>query len=502
MSWPHNFPAHGGRLDRLLSSLPIRQKLILGTVSVIGFALLLTFTAVIVNEWLMLRTQTGKNMEVQARIVASNSTAALLFDDAVMAHDTLNTLLAAPQIRHAVIFDQDGAVFASYSQEGIAPAIDHTIQDNGYQFHATHVDAFAQVMQNDKPIGQVVLTASLDDFNRLLRRNLSFTTLVFAVVFGAIILYITIVQRYVSNPLTRFTELMLRVSRGQDYSLRSEHSSEDELGALAKGFNSMLDAIQMRDKELSMHRGHLEELVATRTQELNWEIEERKQAVEELVAAKAAAETANQTKTEFLANMSHELRTPMHAILSFAAMGREKINVVPKEKLQRYFSNIHESGERLMALLNDLLDLSKLEAGRMEFDWQENDIKKVVEVVVTEFSELLRQKSLQLDVKTTVVRTTACFDKDKLLQVVRNLLSNAIKFTPEGKDITISFSEASLPKDRRQADTGTIPALRMTVSDQGVGIPEQELDEVFDKFMQSSKTKSGAGGTGLGSSDL
>lgn len=228
------------------------------------------------------------------------------------------------------------------------------------------------------------------------------------------------------------------------------------------------------------------------------DITERKETEEQLKAARKSAEQANQAKSTFLANMSHELRTPMHAILSFSQIGLDKVESASKDRLKKYFSNIKQSGDRLLLLLNDLLDLSKLEAGRMQFEFDVQDFVPVIESQRTELQELLNNKSLKLKLESTVVDTTACFDYQKMLQVIRNLLSNAIKFTSEGKTISICLANGDLRTGRRYGDTETVPALSITVSDQGEGIPDDELESIFDKFVQSSKTKTGAGGTGLG----
>jgi len=228
------------------------------------------------------------------------------------------------------------------------------------------------------------------------------------------------------------------------------------------------------------------------------EITERKQALEQMEIARIAAERANRAKSEFLANMSHELRTPMHSILSFSEIGMTKSRAEDKSKLLQYFSRINESGKRLLALLDELLDLSKLEAGRMQFNFEYQDLLKVVDIEVAEFQELLKKKSLILRVIQPEFETSCRHDHQKMLQVLRNLLSNAIKFTPEGKQITIDFQKSQLSVGKRKSDKSTIPALCFRMVDQGIGIPEDELQAVFDKFVQSSKTRTGAGGTGLG----
>ena len=260
--------------------------------------------------------------------------------------------------------------------------------------------------------------------------------------------------------------------------------SEDHKPLRMTGTYTDITERKQVEAKLRGYQDHLEELVEKQTADL--------------IAAKDEAERANQFKNEFLANMSHELRTPMHAILSFAGIGVEKIDSASKEKLLHYFSSIKKSSKRLMVLLNDLLDLSKMEAGRMEFNQQNYDLKLVVKTALNELEELIHKKSLTLEVVADAIDTMVYIDTDKMLQVMRNLLSNAIKFSSEGQSIRISFSESNLPIGHRHSDTGTVPAISISVSDQGIGIPEDELATIFDKFVQSSKTRSGAGGTGLG----
>ena len=238
------------------------------------------------------------------------------------------------------------------------------------------------------------------------------------------------------------------------------------------------------EAELRRHRDDLEELVRSQTTDL--------------VAAKEAAEQASLAKSEFLANMSHELRTPMHAILSFARLGHAKAVGAPPEKLREYFDRIQGSGSRLLEFVNNLLDSSKFESGKMTMEVRRVDARHVLREVALEVESLFEARGLQLRLLRPECDTWLRADPVRLAQVIRNLLSNALKFSPEGKTITVELADAELPADAQVSTDAPAAALRITVADEGEGIPEAELEAVFDKFFQSSSTRTGAGGTGLG----
>ena len=294
--------------------------------------------------------------------------------------------------------------------------------------------------------------------------------------------------------------------------------SIDELGILTIKYRDLLTSLQEKHNALELKSSELEDKVNERTRELKLKTLDLQEtnsnlqaAKKELIAhrdnlqvlvenkthdledAKNKAEKANEAKTEFLSNISHELRTPMHAILSYSSLGLRKIDA-PKEKLANYFTHIRNSGDRLLGLIDNLLDITKLESGNMEFSFNNENLYSIVNDSIKELSALAGEKNKSLELKSDTNEYIAEVDASAIHQVVLNLLSNALKFSPVEDAIVVSIQKALL----ESSDSNYLPGIGVSVSNNGVDIPERELNDIFDAFIQSSRTNTGAGGTGLG----
>jgi len=301
---------------------------------------------------------------------------------------------------------------------------------------------------------------------------------------GVMVLVVTFVARRMTKPLTRLTEAAEAIEAGRfkAETLDRLAARTDELGGLAHAFQTMGREIRLREQRLEEWNQQLEHTVRERTAELGLAVAEAQRSRED-------AEAANRTKSTFLANMSHELRTPMNAIIGYSEMLIEEAEDLGQDDFVPDLKKIHAAAKHLLALINDILDLSKIEAGKMTIFAESFDVGAMLGDVVSTIRPLVEKNRNTLTVQSPDDLGTMRADLTKVRQVLFNLLSNATKFTQDG---TIRLEAA-----RQHAETG--PQMTFSVRDSGIGMTPAQMGKLFQAFMQAeSSTARNYGGTGLG----
>jgi len=286
----------------------------------------------------------------------------------------------------------------------------------------------------------------------------------------AILVFYLITQRLILSPVRDLRGVAEQVTSG-DLEVRSDITTGDEFEQLGEAFNDMLAHLKANQDEL-------------RT--INKSLDTR---LGELAETNVALFEANKLKSEFLASVSHELRTPLVSIIGFAELLRDAAESPPKDKTRsvRYADNILTSGRMLLDMINDLLDLAKIEAGKIELHLSRFDVRDVCEALLDFVRPLAEKKNLGIDMELADDLPRMHSDAGKIKQILYNLLSNALKFTPSGGQVAL----------RAQPDGSA--GIELRVEDTGPGIPDEKLPVIFEQFRQldSSATRE-YGGSGLG----
>ncbi len=448
-------------LSRRLTGLIVAGGVVSAVIAAAGFS------------WLDLKrfwARTSAEVLALCDIAASQVGPAEMLGDHEAAAEILGSLRADPRILDAVLYDSRGSCFASLSGPK-TPNCPPRPPDGPTRTNEA-LRMTRPVEGGGERVGTLTVTSNLPAVNVLLRQYLSTASIIVLLSLIVAAILAVSLQRLVSRPVLAIAEVAQRVAETRCYRDRVSIESRDELGTLAGSFNLMLEEIERRDDALAQQKLQLEEQVA-----------ERNLVNAQLFQAKENAEEAARLKSEFLANMSHEIRTPMNGVIGMISLAIGKCS---GEEQRDELQMAHDAAQSLVALLNDILDLSRIEAGRMNIESIDCDLHHLVTESFRMFDLSIRGKGLvsRLKIEAACPRWVKT-DPVRLRQILTNLIGNAVKFTLEG-GVSMALSAAS-------------GGVRIEIRDTGIGIPEEKLDAIFQAFTQADGSHTRRfGGTGLG----
>lgn len=435
----------------------IRLKIIVLIVFISSITLIISAFLFFLYDRSEFKTKTLRDLTILAEIIGNNNTAALSFNDSKSAQESLNLLKSETQIKHAAIFNKEGKKLAEYIKVNTAdlPEVNlKNIPQPGYIFKPNSLTIFKKIYLDKEEIGTLYVYAGLEEYNKRFNQFISFIFLLLFYTILGILVFSSILQKAISSPIIKLSNVMNEVSLQNDFSLRAMKNSNDEIGNLCDGFNHMLSQIETQSVQLK--------------------------------EAKENAEHADKLKSVFLSNMSHEIRTPLNAIIGFSDLLVNK-NLSEADKYD-YISYIKTSSKVLLQLINDIIDLAKIESGQMKINKTETPVGFVLGEIYSSFLSELKlkdKKNIELKLVRSDSNLIITTDQFRLRQIITNLITNAIKFTNQGY---IEFGYNI--KDNH--------TLLFYVKDTGIGISNDKLQIIFERFKQVKDTDIVYGGTGLG----